>query len=247
MAYATEITMSEEQPSDDTETDENPLDQLDRSRGILTQGDRELLTGNHDYDSEQKLRNARYRLREHVRHSLLDVYFLVRHLNNDELKKMMKRQVDQGGTLGFDGMLTQLGIRLADIKINSYDYITDSTEETAHPRNLSDAIANNVKSSIIREEKRSERPAITKINVDISIEREEFDNERILRELVHGTPTHAEFTSYLSNGDLERLRAKLKEHDEVIEIDLGDDIMLIEFDNELLTTYERSKSSDEQD
>lgn len=75
----------------------------DRPRGILSQADRQFLRGEKEYNSEQSKRDARYRIRERVKNSILDFSILYQHLDQrdrDQIFSPLSR--DHEEVLGSD-------------------------------------------------------------------------------------------------------------------------------------------------
>lgn len=60
----------------------------DRPRGILSKADRQYLRGKKSYSSEQSERDARYRIRERIKNSILDFTLLINHLDDRDREQI---------------------------------------------------------------------------------------------------------------------------------------------------------------
>jgi hypothetical protein len=188
------------------------FEETDRPRGIFTQTDRQLLFGELEYDSDQALRNARHRVREHIRHSLNDIFLINRNLDDSELKQVIDRQkeIDVENELtqiAYDPALIELGIRIARIQYEENDRYTfeDVIEEMVVRRTL------NVASSM------SDDMFIKNVEVEVNIEQEDVTGKKVIYDLIHGKPSVGELMDFLSKGDPERLRDRLRELDTELE------------------------------
>lgn len=183
-----------------------------RKRAMLTQTDRELLLGLKEYDSEQGLRNARHRLREHVRHSLHDIFLLMTQLEQSELERIVERQreLDEQENLAqisFPGGVFNLGTRLAYI-------IATEDERQSFEETVEGLVSSAVRGTM---ERAYDDGVLTEVTVDVSVETEE-NAEKIVDSLLSGTPQRSSVLSYLSNHDPELLQRRLREEDEEINI-----------------------------
>jgi hypothetical protein len=61
-----------------------------RPRGILSPADRAYLTGEADLASDQSVYDARYRIRERIRHALLDFALLFDHLSEADREQVFR-------------------------------------------------------------------------------------------------------------------------------------------------------------
>jgi len=184
---------------------------IDRSRGILTPTDRELLLGQKEYESDQALRNARYRIREHIRHSLLDMFLIYNDIDYDELAQVVQRQDKlnsndetraPGGSAHGLALIT-VGLQIANERHRTY-------------RNNFEELAEHKVESAIRQFQRHTGSEIIKtVDVDISIESEKNTDE-LIEHLLFEDPDVGTVIEYLERGDLELLANKLREHDEEI-------------------------------
>lgn len=150
---------------------------------MLTRTDRELLLHRKEYDSEQSRRNARHRLREHIRNSLHDIFLIASHLERDELKQLVDRQrkLDEEGDHGQISLTTgvfKFGCQLADV------VAVDNQRHTFEEKVEADLAT--VLPSVV--ERANDDLAVTDVNVDISIETEE-DTDALIDELISGNPT----------------------------------------------------------
>jgi len=196
--------------SDDSQHPERGYPNIDRPRGIFTPTDREVLVGDKEYESEQGLRNARYRLREHVRESLLDIFLMSSYFEQDELVQVLQRQSkldDEAGRprLLISAALVRLGFRIEyeDSKSGGRDF-TERVEDRV--QGAFATVYEQLTDDIVRE-----------IDVDITLETQSSDSDELLEHLVFGEPSMATVLSYLRNGDVQLLRDKLLEHGEEID------------------------------
>lgn len=73
---------------------QSPLEPNDeRGRGILTKDDRAFLRGNKEFKNEQSVRDARYRIRERVKNSILDFKILLHHLDEKDRNQIFTTNV----------------------------------------------------------------------------------------------------------------------------------------------------------
>lgn len=66
-----------------------------RPRGVLSPADRAYLTGEADLASDQSEYDARYRIRERIRHALLDFELLFEHLTAQDRKQVFSPDPDE--------------------------------------------------------------------------------------------------------------------------------------------------------
>lgn len=71
--------------TDDIETE--PWKETDRKRGILTEADREYLLGKRSVEGQDEI-NTRYRIRQRIIQSLLDIKIIVDNLSGEDLKQV---------------------------------------------------------------------------------------------------------------------------------------------------------------
>lgn len=225
--YAIELTMSEDTP--DVEVHENKDTQLplyrqtDRDRAILTRTDRELLLNEKEYDSEQALRNARHRLREHIRNSLHDIFLIASYLDQDELKQLVDRQreLDDGGEhsrISYTAGVFKFACQLANVDVMNDQRQTFEERIEADLLTAIPAVVERTTDDIV----------VTDVEVNISIETEE-DTDVLIDELVSGNPRMRMVMSYLERNSAERLRKELREQDEVIDL-VGSEVIDPEHD-----------------
>lgn len=69
-----------------------------RPRGILSPADRAYLTGEADLASDQSEYDARYRIRERIRHALLDFGLLFEHLAEQDCRQVFAPDADERDT-----------------------------------------------------------------------------------------------------------------------------------------------------
>lgn len=68
----------------------NSADESDRDRGLITSENRAFLRGETEYAHEQSAINARRRIRERVRNSVLDFSIVFEHLSEDDLRAVVE-------------------------------------------------------------------------------------------------------------------------------------------------------------
>lgn len=78
-----------------------------RPRGILSPADRAYLTGEADLKSDQSAYDARYRIRERVRHALLDFELLFEHLAEQDRTQVFSPDADERDALT-DGIVSAI-------------------------------------------------------------------------------------------------------------------------------------------
>lgn len=66
----------------------------DRPRGILSPADRAFLLGEADLDTEQSIYDTRYRIRQRVRHAILDFTLLFEHLADRDRDQVFDSTAD---------------------------------------------------------------------------------------------------------------------------------------------------------
>ena len=210
--------------------------QVDRGRAMLTRTDRELLLNLKEYDSEQARRNARHRLREHIRESLPDIFLIGTHLEPDELKQLVDRQrkldeEENYAPISLTSGVFKFGCQLADA------VAADDQRQTFEEKVEGDLAT--VLPSVV--ERANDDIVVTDVNVDISIETKE-DTDALIDELISGNPRMTTVMSYLQRHDADLLRERLREQDTVIDLagkeKIGPDHELFE-----LITGEQSDSS----
>lgn len=99
----------------------------DRPRGVLSQADREFLKGKKEFASEQSRRDARYRIRQRIRHAVLDFSLILHHL-----EKRDRRQIFSS----YDDKLSEEGQRNP-----SKEDVREVVENTMFASGVSDTIA----------------------------------------------------------------------------------------------------------
>jgi len=194
---------------DSPRPDRNYLD-TDRSRGIFTPTDREVILGNKEYESEQGLRNARYRLREHVRESLIDIFLMASYFDQDELAQVLQRQdkLDDEAEhprLSFSSTLLRIGFRVLYERSKSSD------------RGFLERVESDVQGALSKVYEELTDNIVTKVDVDITLETQSTDSDELIEHLVFGEPSMQTVLSYFHHGDVQLLRDKLREHGEEID------------------------------
>lgn len=193
---------------------------IDRKRAALTRTDREYLLGRKNYESDQADRNARYRIREHLRHSFIDLGIVA---------------------LDDDGLLEDTALKQAEIASDNDDTPVHMPTETMpiltcrllHTRAreqgksfesvLEPLIERGIETAMYFGEQDT---VITNVDVDISIETKDIDDYNMLMEIIFGEPSYSTLASYVGAEDEahEKLRTKLRELDQTIDVAEGDSI-----------------------
>lgn len=210
--------------SEEDEISEQYKDMIDRERGVLTRGDRKLLLGKAEYDTEQQRRNARYRLRKHLRNGIVDLSLVAIFIDDSELLQVETdpQKSEDTDVMGLatriERGLFQLGFRSIFAKKAKKDgsFVGYDSKQTFEEEEY---INNSVRSAIVRANKSSNCDPLREVSVEVSIDRTKFEEDEFIEKLVHGNPTHAEFSTYLNHGDINRLREKLRQNNEVVDID----------------------------
>lgn len=222
---------------------------LDRERGALTRGDRELLLGIGEYDTEQQRRNARYRLRKHLVNTFIDLSLVAAHIDDSELlqvKNKLQEDTEIGGIEmlpagRIESSLFQIGLRSVFLE-ESMEELFSRIEDPHTDTPVEDEyISTEISSAIIRANRLSGSDPLRDCSVDVTIDRTEFDEEEFIEKLVHGSPTQSEFSAYISNGDISRLQEELRENDEVVDIE--SQVYTIGPDSETLARYSSERSN----
>lgn len=214
---------------------------LDRQRAMLTRTDRELLIGRKNYDSEQVLRNAKYRIREHIRNSIDDVMLINNTLSLSEFRQIEHRQkkLYREGEVqspSFADPAVELGLRFA------YVQATEIGEYT-----FEELVEELTKYSVRSILTTLEDSLIENVDVNVSVQKTGLQDE-LLTELVSGTTSMNRLILYLSNpdSDTEKLRNKLQEHSTSIETkDAGAISPEGELFEQLVSKYSVSNSTDQ--
>jgi hypothetical protein len=191
---------------------------IDRPRAMLTKTDRELLVGQKDYDSAQPLRNARHRVREHIRQSLNDVYLINSQLESSELKQIVERQtqldIDKDRThIWLPSGLVQLGVRM--------EYAASENPEMSDEELIEGLLKESLRTVL---KQIYDDVIITGVDLSVNIKKQDPESEQFVNNLISGKPAVEEVVGYLSSGDAEYLRRRLRELDAEIEMSNGQSI-----------------------
>lgn len=227
MVYSLELTMDDENKnpvrSESNRTEPIVKIKSDRERGILTRTDRDVLLGEKEYETEQGLRNARHRIREHIRHSLYDTFLITTSIDQDEIDKVLdrKQELDQDADvapISPTSGLFNLACRFA------------YSASRSSPRSFIDRVESDVSGGVTHAIERSEdNTVVTKVEVDISVQTEESTNtDEIVDTLTSGKVNPSAVFSSLEKGDAEAIRKKLQDRDEVIEMETGQKIRVVD-------------------
>jgi len=145
--------------------------ETDRKRGIFTEKDREYLLGETEKTGQDE-RNTRYRIRQRVIQSFLDLQLLVSTYPDEELEKVLNDEEILEGWL--QRQLLTLTYRMAR-------YTSDNTNEEFEER-LEDAISRELREGKINEETVEETSA--EVDVELSVEKTKMDLQHVADQLV---------------------------------------------------------------
>lgn len=186
----------------------------DRERAMLTKTDRELLLGEKEYKSDQALRNARHRVREHVRNSLLDAFTVSTLIETDELEQIAERHFELGEEDDYTATTLSSGVLSLAIRLM---YIEATQEfDTSFTEYVESRVATEVRSVIEHETE----TAVTEIDVDIDITKRE-DIDEAVRDIVHGNTSMTIVLDHIATFGPEKLQNTLRENDTVLETSGG--------------------------
>lgn len=178
-----------------------------RDRAMLTRTDRQLLLGEKEYDSEQALRNARHRVREHIRDSLNDAQLVASRIDQSEFKQIENRQAKLDNDRGYVPANHQGGVMELALRLIHAD--PPEGTEASFERSIETVLARRTKTVI----ERLENVAVANIDVDISLERRSLEDDQFINDLIFGNPEAETVWSYLMAGGGEQLFQKLQELD----------------------------------
>jgi hypothetical protein len=202
-------------------SDDLPRDELssqaftaDRSRGILTKGDRELLLNEKDYDNEQQVRDARYRLRTHMKAALLDAHLLSSSYSLDEYAAVLRsadRELGNEAMLAsmiLAGSLQRMAMQFlwAGLEHGGFEEKTSGDWDTE--AELAHMIQRSIRSAA---QYPGDDDRVTEVEVDINITRGEIDESNIVQSLLHGTGHPQDLLELLEHGDAGKIKEQLEE------------------------------------
>lgn len=195
----------------------------DRPRGILTKGDRELLLKEKDYDNKQQVRDARYRLRNHMKAALLDAHLLSSYYSLDECAAVL-RSVDRelGNEVMFASMTLARSLHQTAINFLWAGLEHGGFDEQGRPNwETEQGLAHMVQRSIHRAVQRSDADGQVldidvDVDIDIRITREEPGASNIVKRVFRGGGDFTELLQYLedeevSEDDVAAIRAQFEE------------------------------------
>lgn len=191
----------------------------DRPRGILTEKDRRILRGNASYENKQQIRDARYRMRKRVKESFLDLEDLNLYYPIEEYELIMESIQDEFASYQAQNVAEaaiRAAVILAKIGVEN-GYIAGNGGK---PMTFTDFLEEQLDESITAVERAfTEQESIPKVNTEIEVAHESFDEDHLLAKLVYGEPmkvTKEDVLTYLRYGDLDRLEQKLREENTVV-------------------------------
>jgi hypothetical protein len=208
----------------------------DRERAMLTRTDRELLLGEKEYDSDQPLRNARHRVRKHIRNSLLDAFTVNTLIETDELEQIVERHYELGEKDGYPATTLSAGVLGLAMRLMYIEATQDF--DISFTEYIESKVATEVRSVIEQETD----TAVTEIDVDIDVtEREDLDEA--VREIIHGNTSMTIVLDHLATAGPEKLQNALRENDTVIETSGG---IVIGPDHEIFDGFDWEKLRENQ-
>lgn len=152
-----------------SDTEPEPWEETDRKRGILTQADREYLLGKKSVSGQDE-RNMRYRIRQRIVNSLLDIRIIVDYLSMEDMNQIANKE-----QIANRGILTRIIMLSYDLLIQN-DTIMDPIEI------FEDQVAYAVVVKTPRPEDMEQ--AQPKVKTEIEIEFEEKTRADLLEEIV---------------------------------------------------------------
>jgi hypothetical protein len=220
--------------SDDIPTDDlyHQVLDVDRPRGLLTKGDRKLILQVADYDNEQQVRDARYRLRNHLKAALLDAQLLTSSTYSIDEYAAVLRSADRD--LGSEQMIVSMilakslqqvamNFLWAGVEHGGFDELGETDLEAEQE------LAHIVQQSIRKAAQRSDTDEqvidiAVDVDIDITVTREEPDASNIVRRVFRGGGDYEELLQYLANAELSRadvaaIRAQFDELDLAITLE----------------------------
>lgn len=190
-------------------------EKTDRGRAMLTKTDRELLLGEKEYDSDQGLRNARHRIREHVRKSIPDIHLIAERLEIHELEQLVERQWELDKEGDYRGFQLSPGVLLLAVQLMYIE--ANETETRSFIEHVESQVGWAVRSIV---ERANNNLLVTETDVNISMTKQE-DEDEIVDDLIRGNPTMSAVSTYLLNFGTDHIQKILRERDTVIETSEG--------------------------
>lgn len=144
---------------------------IDRKRGILTKNDREYLLGEKEISGQDE-RNLRYRMRQRILQSLLDIELLAMAYDDEELQKIV--QDDQFPGKGIITATLRLAYRMSRHRFDDvHDELADQLHLVIFDENTAHWVENEVPVASFPE-----------VSVDITIDDEEYRLPDLVKALV---------------------------------------------------------------
>lgn len=207
--------MSNKETNDSGETE--PESVIDRPRAALTRTDREYLLGEKNYDSDQAERNAQYRIRQHLKHSMTD-FGIVALADDNLLEDAMRKQAENPPEFPID-MIP----REANHPVSTFSRLTSrlmqaraADEGIPFEARLEDLMELGIESSIHDDDE----DIVTDVSVDISIETEiPAESSVEIEDIIYGETTRTEFDLYIRKVDnpYRNLRERLQKERQTID------------------------------
>lgn len=207
--------MADNDTSGTTEPEELLMDSLQetsRPTGLLTQRQREYILNFDEFTGQQE-RSIRYRIRERLHHGLLDLILLNRFMPPPG---EWKSTLDSNADLPPDELifvLTQLGYYFAHFA-DEEDYREHRTDSPS--KFFEKQVESGV--SVAEAGFRGEDPSVQKVDVDVDITHDDFNEDTLFAKIVSEEASSDELWAYLSHGDQDRLVRFLEQGDREVSI-----------------------------
>jgi len=160
---------------------ETSYKEVDRKRGILTQKDREYLLGETEFEGQDE-RNIRYRIRERIAQSLLDIRLIANHYNQNDLEQILANE-----EYHFPGLCTDM-IRFS-YSVNEV-MVQHDNPNNSFENSINLAIESHLNSVELGE---TSELSVATAEADISVERYDLNLQEAVRALFE---SDAEIGSY---------------------------------------------------
>jgi hypothetical protein len=184
------------------------------------------------------------KFQDRLRQVLFDITLLTSMDDYGEVEQALVRYHNNRGaqaTFRLTSRVIELGVLLNYLgtKNGLFELDNDETSRSDESETLNQLVEGAVRGISYQ----PDTPTLVDTDIDIEIERRPFDEDRLLRRLVHHDVTSGEFYTYVSRCDVSRLRNELIRRDESIQIvsssgilreTLGphDEVLISNIDNE---------------
>lgn len=176
-----------------------------RDRGILTKDDRKFLRGEKDFESEQSVRDTRYRIRKRVRNGLLDFSILLHHLDRNDREQIFEAfekpslSIDDGNVSlspeEFQNVIKKTMLTKGISDSLSFVYLGVEDAGGSFTGVLESAISE-------AEEERGYVVEDVKVNIDVTREQPQFED--LIEKFEQGEPlSRSEISQIVRSGELD--------------------------------------------